>query len=55
LEHASNWPSWDDVNPHPSPEPRPDPDTAPIPLPADLEGKLNRILELLTEIRGNFR
>lgn len=55
LEHASNWPSWDDVNPQPSPDLRPDPDTPPIPLPADLEGKLNRVLELLTEIRGHFR
>ena len=55
LEHASNWPSWDDVTPPPSPVLRPDPETPPVPLPADLEGKLNRILELLTEIRGHLR
>jgi hypothetical protein len=54
LEHWSNWPSWDDVNPPPSPDPRPDPEP-PIPVPSDLEGKLNRVLQLLTEIRGHFR
>ena len=55
LEHASNWPSWDDVNPPPGPDLPPDPDTQPVPVPQDLEEKLNRILQLLTEIRGNFR
>jgi hypothetical protein len=54
VEHWSNWPNWDDVNPQPSPDLRPNPETA-IPLPGDLEGKLNRILQLLTEIRGHFR
>jgi hypothetical protein len=49
LEHSSNWPSWDDV-PIVEPDPRPEP----IPLPADLERKLNTILQLLTEIRGQF-
>ena len=53
LEHFSNWPSWDDVNP--SPGPRPDPEHPSIPVPPDLEGKLNRILELLTDIRVHFR
>ena len=52
LEHWSNWPSWDDVNPQPSPDLMPNPETQPIP--SDLEAKLNRILQLLTEIRGNF-
>lgn len=55
LEHSSNWPSWDDVNPPPSPQPTPEPGPLPIPVPADLEGKLTRILQLLTEIRGHFR
>ena len=55
LEHSSNWPSWDDVNPQPSPDVRPDPDTPPNLVPADLEEKLNRVLQLLTEIRGHFR
>jgi hypothetical protein len=54
LEHPSNWPSWDDVNPPPSPELKPDPGRPPTPLPADLEGKLNQMLQLLTEIRGKF-
>jgi hypothetical protein len=55
LEHASNWPCWDDVHPSPSPELKPGPDTPPNPLPAELEEKLNRVLALLTEIRGHFR
>ena len=53
LEHASNWPSWDDVSPPPPPPP--DPERPPVPLPADLDAKLDRILQLLTEIRGNVR
>jgi hypothetical protein len=57
LEHSSNWPSWDDVNPPPPPTPqvRPDTDTQPAPLPADLDAKLNEILRLLREVRGQFR
>jgi hypothetical protein len=55
LEHSSNWPSWDDVSPPPSPDLRPNPDMLPIPVPANLEAKLNQVLELLTEIRGHFR
>jgi hypothetical protein len=54
LEHASNWPSWDDVNPPPSPELRPDPAPQPAPVTPDLEGKLNRMLELLIEIRAKL-
>ena len=54
LEHPSNWPSWDDVNPPPSPNLKPDPAPQPAPLPADVEGKLNRLLELLTEIRAKL-
>lgn len=55
LEHASNWPNWDDVNPQPAPDPRPNPDTPPYVIPAELDEKLNRILQLVTEIRGQFR
>jgi hypothetical protein len=58
LEHSANWPSWDDVNPQPpppSPHLRPDTDTQPVPLPADLDAKLNEILRLLREVRGQFR
>jgi hypothetical protein len=57
LEHSSNWPSWDDVNPQPPPSPhlKPDTDTQPLPLPADLDAKLNEILRLLREVRGQFR
>ena len=57
LEHPSNWPSWDDVNPPAPapPDPAPGPERPPAPLPADLEGKLDRVLQLLTEIRGHFR
>jgi hypothetical protein len=55
LEHSSNWPSWDDVNPHPSPDPGPTPNPSPNLVPADLDEKLNQILQLITEIRGHFR
>jgi hypothetical protein len=55
LEHASNWPSWDDVNPHPSPDLRPEPNMPLNPVVADLDAKLDRVLQLLTEIRGHFR
>ncbi len=55
LEHAANWPNWDDVNPQPAPDPRPNPDTPPYVIPADLDEKLNRILQLVTEIRGQLR
>jgi hypothetical protein len=51
LEHFSNWPSWDDVSPPPDSEPQP----GSVTLPADLERKLNSILQLVTEIRAQFR
>jgi hypothetical protein len=49
LEHPSNWPSWDDINP-PTPDPAPDPVKPPVPTPPQLEAKLDRILQLVTEI-----
>ena len=55
LEHCSNWPSWDDLHPQPSPELRPNPDTPPGQASVELERKLDRVLQLLTEIRGHFR
>jgi hypothetical protein len=55
LEHPSNWPSWDDVTPQPSPELRPDAVTPSGQPSTDLEGKLDRVLQLLTEIRSHFR
>ena len=55
LEHSSNWPSWDDVTPPPAPNLLPHPGAQPVPISADLEGKLDRVLQLLTEIRGHFR
>ena len=55
LEPWSNWPSWDDQNPPPPPAPRPDPERPPVPIPVDLDAKLNRILEMLADIRGHFR
>ncbi len=53
IEHWSNWPSWDDVTP--PPEPPLDPVKPPVPIPADVAGKLDRILQLLTEIRAQLR
>ena len=53
LEHPSNWPSWDDVNP-PTPGPVPDPVKPPAPIPSQLDAKLDRILQLLTEIRAKL-
>jgi hypothetical protein len=53
LEHSSNWPSWDDVSP--PPRPQPDPGTQPASVSPELERKVDRVLELLTEIRGHFR
>ena len=60
LEHSSNWPCWDDVNP-PSPSPHLMPDAVtppappPVPLPPDLNAKLDRILQVLAEMRAHFR
>jgi hypothetical protein len=54
LEPWTNWPSWDDQHP-PAPDPGPDPLKPPTPIPVDLDAKLNRILEMLTEIRALVR
>jgi hypothetical protein len=54
LEHSSNWPCWDDVGP-PPPDPQPQPGTPPVPVPPELERKLDRVLQLLSEIRVHFR
>jgi hypothetical protein len=54
LEHASNWPSWDDVGSPPA-GPGADAGGAPAPVPADVVAKLDKVLQLLTEIRGQLR
>ena len=53
LEHESNWPSWDDVPPQPGRGPKPEPGTETV-APSAVEAKLEKILQMLTEIRAQL-